>query len=328
VREKVLIIEDDPVLSSIVSKYLSDRGFETLNAGDGKTGISLCDAKQPDVVLCDLGLPEVSGLKVLEHILRSHQNIPVIVISASSSMSDIREAVRLGAVDYMVKPLDKLDLLEAAVRSCLNRRDLEMAWEQERWELDDHIDVLFDEPGIVEQLTQDLIPHEDLQVGRYLIQHHMEPGGGQQFWMDYHKLTDDTAIVLMAKAQASMQQNVLSLLVLKTLFSPLLRLGLAERHRMLQKPHQLADRLNLELCQSRIRAAFDFVALFLDGKTGEIAWAHGGDNIELSISSRNDMALGIWNKAVYLPHSGQVPEDGLTISSASSKIYISRLRSV
>lgn len=116
-RAHIALIEDDPVFQSVVRQYLVNSGYDVCCADNGKQGIKLCQEECPDIVLCDLKLPDIDGLEVIEQLLKVCTQIPIIVISASEKMSDIREAVRLGAWDYLVKPLQSLSVIENAIES-------------------------------------------------------------------------------------------------------------------------------------------------------------------------------------------------------------------
>lgn len=327
--KRVLLIEDDLTFQSIVSRFLTERGYKVLCADDGESGLEAVRNNPLDVVLCDLNLPGISGLEVLNQLLHSTVQLPVIVISASDKMADIREAVRLGAWDYIAKPVDPLESIETAIQDCLNRSYLENNWERERWELDDHIDVLFQNEHMVAQLAEDLSPHEPLRVGAFSIKHQVDDVDTQTTWVDYHRLPSNQAIVVMASSHALASQTLLSLLVLKTLFNPIIR-GATSRHPdMLKNPHKILERLNMELCHSRIRTAFDMVLIWLDGDTGSVHWGHAGDTLGMTLESKPDLALGIWSHTNYHEHHGKVRSgDRLRIGNNSTFVNIMNRRAV
>lgn len=320
---RVLLIEDDQVFQTTVAYFLSERGYQVICADDGERGLKIAQRDNVDVVLCDLNLPAMNGLEVLEHLLRAQAQLPVIVISASERMSDIREAVRLGAWDYLAKPIEQLETIDVAIQNCMNRSYLEANWERERWELDDHIDVLFHNESMVAQLADDLTPHEPLQVGMFEISHQVDDIDTEATWVDYHRLPHNQAIAVMVNSQALSGQTLLSLLVLKALFHPIIRSATANHPDMLANPHKILERLNIELCHSRIKTAFDMVIIWLDGESGVIHWGHAGDTLNLSVDSKPDLALGIWSHATYQFHQGKVRDgDRLRIGHESTFMRI------
>ncbi|MGX5913426.1 response regulator [Aliidiomarina sp. Khilg15.8] len=318
---RVLLIEDDGVFSDLVSRFLSERGYQVSVAGDGKAGVAACQADPPDIVLCDLNLPKMSGLQVLESLLRDYPQLPLIVISASERMSDIRDAVRIGAWDYLVKPIDRLETIDVAIQNCLTRTTLEDSWEHERWELDDHIDVLFQNESMARQLVADLVPHEELRIGPYVITHQMEDTSAETHWVDYYRLPGNQAVAVIATAKALTGKDLVSLLVLKTLFNPIIRMATGGHQGMLSHPHKVLERLNLELCHSKIKTAFDMVVIWLDGESGSMHWGHAGDSLQLNVTSEPDLALGIWGHATYKLHQGHV-NDGDKIRAGNGQCAI------
>lgn len=322
---RVLLIEDDSVFSDLVSRFLKERGYQVSCAYDGESGVAACRDNTPDVVLCDLNLPKMNGLEVLQALLRDYAQLPLIVISASERMSDIRDAVRIGAWDYLVKPIDRLETIDVAIQNCLTRSTLEDSWEHERWELDDHIDVLFQNESITRQLVADLVPHEQLTVGPYAISHQMEDSTAQTHWIDYYHLPDNQAMAVIATAKALSGKDLVSLLVLKTLLNPIVRMAASGHAEMLSHPHKVLERLNLELCHSKMKTAFDMIVIWLDGESGSMRWGHAGEGLRLNVSSEQDLALGIWAHASYKMHQGSV-NAGDTIRAGNGQCALKIVR--
>jgi two-component system, OmpR family, KDP operon response regulator KdpE len=106
----VLLIEDDPQLRRFLRASLHAEGFRLLEADTGERGIELARTQTPDVILLDLGLPDLDGIKVTER-LRGWTRIPIIVISARGREADKVEALDAGADDYLTKPFGVSELL-------------------------------------------------------------------------------------------------------------------------------------------------------------------------------------------------------------------------
>ncbi|HEX7172743.1 MAG TPA: response regulator transcription factor [Candidatus Limnocylindria bacterium] len=114
---RILVIEDDPSVRRVVSKNLSAHGFRVATAGAGREGLELDPTFHADLVLLDLGLPDMSGLEVITE-LRARTTTPVIVLSIRGSEADKVRALDLGADDYLTKPFGVSELL-ARVRVAL-----------------------------------------------------------------------------------------------------------------------------------------------------------------------------------------------------------------
>ncbi|MBN2626733.1 MAG: response regulator [Spirochaetales bacterium] len=120
----ILIIDDEKIIRQVFSYYLEDKEYTVITADNGKAGIELFDSHNPDVVLTDLRMPEADGLEVLEHVRSKSDEIPIVVISGANSLNDAVQALRLGAWNYLIKPVQDLNLLGYTVSECLEKARL------------------------------------------------------------------------------------------------------------------------------------------------------------------------------------------------------------
>lgn len=123
-KSKVLVIDDEPVLRQVLQYFLEDNNFEVLTAADGIKGIEIAKKERPDVILTDLRMPGADGLDVLEAVKKMDNEIPVIVISGANRLNDAVQALRLGAWDYLIKPIQDLSLLEHSINSVQEKSKL------------------------------------------------------------------------------------------------------------------------------------------------------------------------------------------------------------
>lgn len=115
----ILLIEDDDGIRSAITRALTDLGHAVTTSNRGMSGLESAVDNQPDVVLLDLGLPDIDGLQVLA-MLRAVSMVPVIVITARDDDADMVKALNAGADDYVVKPFG-IEQLEARLRAVLRR---------------------------------------------------------------------------------------------------------------------------------------------------------------------------------------------------------------
>src|SRR4051812_20529722 len=127
----VLLIEDDAPSRRLVQAILKPEGLEVLMAHDGQQGLELVNDSEPDVVLLDLTLPSIDGLEVLQRLRTTHRNLPVIIVTASGELKTAVEATKLGAFDYLAKPIEH-EQLTFAVRRALETRELRVELEKLR----------------------------------------------------------------------------------------------------------------------------------------------------------------------------------------------------
>jgi DNA-binding response OmpR family regulator len=116
---KVLIVEDDPTIRTMVVRALGERGHAVAPAANALTGLQLAVAERPDVVLLDLGLPDLDGREALR-MLRAVSPVPIIVVTAAGGESEMVRALDAGADDYIVKPFGA-EQLDARIRAVLRR---------------------------------------------------------------------------------------------------------------------------------------------------------------------------------------------------------------
>lgn len=115
----ILIVEDDPGIRTALIRSLQDRGYAVSSAQNGMSGLQLAIDDRPDLVVLDLGLPDIDGLQVLS-MLRAVSDVPVIVVTARDDDRVTVRALDAGADDYVVKPFGS-DQLEARMRAVLRR---------------------------------------------------------------------------------------------------------------------------------------------------------------------------------------------------------------
>jgi UDP-3-O-[3-hydroxymyristoyl] N-acetylglucosamine deacetylase len=113
---KVLIIDDEKQILDSLSAILKDDGFEVFTAKDGREGLNLFDTVKPEIVLLDVWMPELDGLQILKMIKEKEKDAIVIVISGHGTISTAVEAVKVGAYDFLEKPLSIDKVLEVISR--------------------------------------------------------------------------------------------------------------------------------------------------------------------------------------------------------------------
>ena len=123
-RGSVLVVDDEPTITDVVSRYLQRAGYDTRIAGDGQSALQLAGAERPDLVVLDLMLPGMDGLEVLRRLRHpsggGDRGISVILLTAKGEPTDRVIGLRLGADDYVVKPFSPAELV-ARVDAVLRR---------------------------------------------------------------------------------------------------------------------------------------------------------------------------------------------------------------
>jgi two-component system, OmpR family, KDP operon response regulator KdpE len=118
VPERILIVEDEPEFAALVNLWMSEAGYETLTASSGNDALRQFYDGRPDLVVLDLAIPGLDGWQVIERV-REFSRVPILIVTARSSETDKVRGLKLGADDYITKPLSFPELLarvEAALR--------------------------------------------------------------------------------------------------------------------------------------------------------------------------------------------------------------------
>jgi two-component system, OmpR family, response regulator ResD len=120
-RGSILVVDDEPTITDVVSRYLERAGYSTRIAGDGADALRIAGESRPDLVVLDLMMPGMDGLEVMRR-LREHERVSVILLTAKGEHTDRIIGLRQGADDYVVKPFSPAELV-ARVDAVLRRVD-------------------------------------------------------------------------------------------------------------------------------------------------------------------------------------------------------------
>jgi two-component system, OmpR family, KDP operon response regulator KdpE len=118
---KVLVIDDEPPIRKLLRMGLSAHGYEILEAPNGRVSLELLEQKKPDLVILDLGLPDMQGLELLRTIRARNEGVPIVVLSSRGDEASKVQALDLGADDYVTKPFG-MDELLARMRAALRHQ--------------------------------------------------------------------------------------------------------------------------------------------------------------------------------------------------------------
>ena len=118
---RILVIDDEEMIRVTLSAFLKRWGYDTVQAENGQLGLDIFEQEQIDLVLTDLDMPVMGGLKVLAHLHQNSPDTPVIIISGAGQLNDAVQTVKLGAWDYLTKPISNMVILENSINRCLEK---------------------------------------------------------------------------------------------------------------------------------------------------------------------------------------------------------------
>ncbi len=120
----ILLVDDEPTIRWGIRAYLEDHSYTVFEAENGRLGIQKYQREQIDLILLDLHMPEMDGFEVLSEVRKTNPDLPVIVISGAGDIDDVVKALRLGATDYLMKPIGDMSILLHGIEKGLERSQL------------------------------------------------------------------------------------------------------------------------------------------------------------------------------------------------------------
>jgi DNA-binding NarL/FixJ family response regulator len=128
--KKILVIEDEPEMRRNITTLLRYHNYEAIAAENGRSGVELARREKPDLILCDVMMPELDGYAVLQALQTNSSlaRVPFIFLTAKGEKDDVRAGMNIGADDYLTKPVANADLLRA-IESRLRRSEVQAAYE-------------------------------------------------------------------------------------------------------------------------------------------------------------------------------------------------------
>ena len=147
---KILIIDDDKSIRDTLNIFLSENGFKIISADSAEQGLDLLEKENPELIICDLKLPKLSGLDVLKKLNEYDAAIPVIIMTAYGDSRTTIKAIQLGAYDYIEKPLD-IDRLNVIIKRALEEK-----------KISEHLDITISKDTDEYQIENSLIGKSSL----------------------------------------------------------------------------------------------------------------------------------------------------------------------
>ncbi len=264
----ILTIDDDDLVRESMAVYLEDSGFEVLEAKNGQTGIQLFRQHQPDVILCDLRMPDIDGMQVLEVISKESPDTPVIIISGAGIISNVVEALRLGAADYLVKPILDMAILEQAINSAYSNIESTTEVQQqsnlENQQLEENLIEAQWDKAELKKLQLQLLPPPIESINSFNITHQfLNEAVGMDYAMDTLHLGSDHLGIYVAKLSEFAGQRAFIAMMLKSFVSQAFRRFRSHNDMMACQPAHMLRYLNLECHKADIPISIPaFYAVF------------------------------------------------------------------
>ena len=321
---KLLIIDDDEAVRTSLAAYLEDSGFTVEQAGNGHLGLELFQRERPDLVICDLRMPQIDGLELIRRIGELDNPAPVIVVSGAGVMTDVVEALRLGAADYLIKPLEDLAVLEHSVRRALDRARLrhENALYSEKLEatnreLQASLHLLQEDQDAGRQVQISLLPTSPWEADNFSFSHQIIPSlylSGD--FVDYFRLDDRRIAFYLADVSGHGASSAFVTVLLKFMTTRLLYESRRGGKLPEFKPSDVLGHINRGLINLKLGKHVTMLGGVIDLPTDRLTYSIGG-HLPLPVLYQNGQAeylqgrglpVGLFEDATFENHEMQLPE--------------------
>ncbi|CAM3682867.1 response regulator [Parendozoicomonas haliclonae] len=283
-NSQLLVIDDDAIVRDSIVAYLQDSGFEVLEAENGEHGLEVFQQHTPDLILCDLRMPRLDGLGVLRRVREESPDTPFIVVSGAGVMADVVEALRLGASDYIIKPIVDLEVLEHAVNRALDNAELVRQNQIYRESLEDAIaslreslDVLREDQKAGRQVQLKMLPPQPFLMGNYFIDYKIWPSlylSGD--FVDYFAINEHSFGFYLADVSGHGASSAFVTVLLKHMSLSLLQEFQAGDMDRLARPSVVLSAINKNLLASELGKHVTVFGGVVDTRTNQLTYSVGG----------------------------------------------------
>ncbi|RAZ22115.1 two-component system response regulator RssB [Enterobacter hormaechei] len=293
----ILIVEDEPVFRSLLDSWLSSLGATTSLAEDGVEALEKMASMAPDLMICDLEMPRMDGLMLVENLRNEGYQTPILVISATENMADIAKALRLGVQDILLKPVKDLNRLCETVLACLYPNMFNSRVEEEERLFQDW-DALVSNPLAAAKLLQELQPPVQQNISHCRVNYRQLVAADQPgLVLDIAPLSDsDLAFYCLDFTRAG-DNGVLAALLLRALFNGLLQEQLSHQGQRLPELGSLLKQVNQLFRQANLPGQFPLLVGYYHSGLNNLILVSAGLNATLNtgehhIQVSNGVPLG------------------------------------
>jgi len=195
---KILLLEDDPILSDILTHHLRDSGYDVVHVADGESALDEASSSKFDMLLFDINVPKKSGLDVVKSLREYNNTTPAIVITAYQDTTHMKNGFESGCDDYIKKPFD-LEELDLRINNIKKRFSIES---EDRVELDKNIILIPTKNKLLIEEKEYQLAHKECEILLYLSSHKKRVVSAdeliQNIW-EYESMPSDATIRVYIK---------------------------------------------------------------------------------------------------------------------------------
>ena len=296
----ILIVEDEAVFRSLLANFLTALGAAITLAENGMQALEQLRTGVPDMMICDLSMPYMDGMTLVEQIRSNGHNMPVLVISATENMADIARVLRLGVQDVLLKPVQDWERLREAVLACLYPSMFTSKVSEDEQLFQDW-EALSQDPVAAATLLHQLQPPVQQTLAQCRV-HYRQLTAAEQpgLVLDIASLSAHELAFYCLDVTRAGNNGVLAALLLRTLFNSLLQEHLADQTQRLPELNTLLRQVNQLLRQVNLHGKFPLLVGYYHHDLQNLILVSAGLNATLNTHQQqiplpNGMPLGTLN---------------------------------
>jgi len=281
---RVLAIDDDRLVRVAFKRVLERGGYKVLEAEDGASGLEEFRAHAPDAVLLDLRMPGTDGLDVLTEIVKESPETPVLVVSGETTLSDVVQALRRGAWDFVTKPVQDAEILVRAVGRGLEKAQLlrqNREYSESLKDMNQRLAAALDELRADERAARllqfQLLPPDGLEVGEFTCHRRLYPSqlmSGD--FIDYFSLADRFLGFYVADVAGHGAASAFVTAILVALVGKYRESLSARGDETILSPTQLLAQLDADLGRHQLERHIAMFFGVVDTGTGRLVYSNAG----------------------------------------------------
>lgn len=322
---RILSVDDEPRIREKIATHLEDSGFVVFEANNGIEALDIIRDKKPDLVISDINMPNMNGLELLEQIKKDDPDMPFIVMSSTELMTDVIEALRQGAIDFVVKPISNMALLEQAVCRGLERGRLKSEnvrykkeLEVNNMQLSYSLLQLKEDQDAGKSVQQKLLPQSNTNFGLYNITFSIHPSlylSGD--FVDYFEVNSDLLCFYIADVSGHGASSAFVTVLLKSIVEKMHVNYKQKINNDILNPEKVLQQVSDDILEAKLGKYLTMIYGIINKKTNQLTYCIGGHYPSPVIVSNQQaqflpgcgFALGIFKNAEFKANQIELPQD-------------------
>lgn len=296
----ILFVEDDPIFRQVVADFLQGQGARVQQACNGSEGLTLFSDKIFDIVIADLGLPVLGGLPMLKQMQSINPAVPFVVISGNDVMSDVVDALRIGASDYLTKPIADLFVIEHAITQAMltaamplnvaGQSHLHEMNELSYQELTDNLQLLEQNVQAAKSVQQQLFPASHVNYPNAVIDYSLFKNNDiSAYFIDSTMVGERHLVMYMAHFHPEDNSAAFGCVLLRSFVNQKLKLFRNGLSTTLIEPGNMLGYLHKRMVRSGLHILTDIVYVCIDLQQRVVAVGQAGNGLRCYLRHDNHL---------------------------------------